>query len=381
MERHNHSLRSAGAKGRPMKVLFECECGTSVQMPEKFAPEGCRCPCCGNEMLPAEPILGDGRIEIPVIEETAVKSERPNGRDSRGTRKTPRSQPPHLRYPTPRYSRLLKRAVGFLGVVVLIGLASVWFIGRPKGHKTQVSQPGEPQKERITLKEPSTGLTTPPPSASTGSTPPTTPSPGTGSTLSETENPQRPAAKEAYGTSASKVPLPSERSGVQEPAPSEGSPLQAPQLGRTEPQGLGQEGSSAGVPPGTPASPASSRGDAKGPASLQTAPPPLKAEGEGGAPLSAKAIPKARTASEAVQLKGKFTLTLASFKDKERAIAYRNSLKKKDLDAFEWPVAIPGQGTWYRVSVGRFPTRKAAELYARRIEASLAMKPIVNEMP
>lgn len=378
MERHNDSLRSAGAKGIAMKVLFECECGTSVQMPEKFAAEGCRCPCCGNEMLPAEPTLGESRIEIPVVDETVVKGERPNGR---GSRKSSPSQPPHLRYRGPRHSSILKRAIVYLGLVVLIGVASLWFIGRPNGNKSQVNQPGEAQKERITLKEPSTGPTTPIPSASPESTLPM-PSPITGSTLSETEHLQRSTPEDAHGTPAPKGPLPSERSGVQGPAPGEGPPSQHAQLDRPGPQGPGQEsGSAGGAPTGTPAFPASGGGDTEGAASPKTAPPPVKAEGQTGAAAPATTAPKAKTTSEPVQPKGKYTLTLASFKEKERAIAYRNSLKKKDLDAFEWPVAIPGQGTWYRVSVGRFPTRKAAKLYARRIESSLATRPIVNEMP
>ncbi len=335
-----------------MKILFECECGTSVHMPEKFAREGCRCPCCGNEMLPAEPTIGEGRIEVPVVEEP-----RENARD-RSPRKTkkPPAQPPHLQYRTTHPSRVFMRVMGLLGALIFVVVVGIWFIGRPTMDRKQQPNVSDTQKERIALKPPSEEQRS-----------------------AEASGPKDTIA-EATGRSTETVP--SIPPGQGEPA----SPTLAvaPQTDHTSQRSSPQKESSLGPDVSPSSSPISSE-TSPTPASPGTS-TPASPPGKGQVHSSATKQPRTPEAKEpqpahAPQPKGKYTLTLASFKDKDRAIAYRNTLRKKNLDAFEWPVAISGQGTWYRVSVGRFTTRTAAQLYARTVESTLGTKPIVSEMP
>jgi cell division septation protein DedD len=65
---------------------------------------------------------------------------------------------------------------------------------------------------------------------------------------------------------------------------------------------------------------------------------------------------------------GTFTITLASFRPKQRADRYVEELKKLGIDAYVWEVNLPEKGRWYRVSVGRFPTLKEAKNYKEELK-------------
>jgi cell division septation protein DedD len=65
---------------------------------------------------------------------------------------------------------------------------------------------------------------------------------------------------------------------------------------------------------------------------------------------------------------GTYTVTLASFKTKERADHYLDKLKKIGIDAYVWEVDLPEKGKWYRVSVGRFPTLEEAKNYKEELK-------------
>ncbi|MBW1859969.1 MAG: SPOR domain-containing protein, partial [Deltaproteobacteria bacterium] len=64
---------------------------------------------------------------------------------------------------------------------------------------------------------------------------------------------------------------------------------------------------------------------------------------------------------------GTFTITLASFKPKQRADLYVEKLKKQGIDAYTWEVNLPEKGKWYRVSVGHFRTLKEAKDYKKAL--------------
>ncbi|MBW2171395.1 MAG: SPOR domain-containing protein [Deltaproteobacteria bacterium] len=64
---------------------------------------------------------------------------------------------------------------------------------------------------------------------------------------------------------------------------------------------------------------------------------------------------------------GTFTITLASFKPKQRADRYVEKLKKLGIDAYIWEVNLPEKGRWYRVSTGSFRTLKEAKNYKEEL--------------
>lgn len=64
-----------------------------------------------------------------------------------------------------------------------------------------------------------------------------------------------------------------------------------------------------------------------------------------------------------VKLSGKFTIQLASFESKEEAQSFADGFIASGYDAIVNEVAIPGKGTWYRVSVGLFDTLNEAKNY------------------
>ena len=66
---------------------------------------------------------------------------------------------------------------------------------------------------------------------------------------------------------------------------------------------------------------------------------------------------------------GAFTVNLGSFRQKQSADRYVEKLKNQGIDAFDWEINIPRKGTWYRVSAGRFSTRKEAVDYMKKLNA------------
>jgi len=79
--------------------------------------------------------------------------------------------------------------------------------------------------------------------------------------------------------------------------------------------------------------------------------------------LPAKEVPPAAEMRPA----GNFTINVASFKEEERANVYVEALQEKGVDAFQWEFNLPGEGSWYRVSVGAFPTRQEAKNYMEEL--------------
>lgn len=64
------------------------------------------------------------------------------------------------------------------------------------------------------------------------------------------------------------------------------------------------------------------------------------------------------------ELKGNFTVQVASFKTVEDAERLAGKLGDKGYPVFVVPADIPGRGRWYRVRVGAFPTRREAGVFS-----------------
>ncbi len=62
---------------------------------------------------------------------------------------------------------------------------------------------------------------------------------------------------------------------------------------------------------------------------------------------------------------GRYTLNIASFKDKGNADRLMKELDDKGYEAFVEKADIPGKGIWYRVAVGRFSSQGEAQALAR----------------
>ncbi len=78
--------------------------------------------------------------------------------------------------------------------------------------------------------------------------------------------------------------------------------------------------------------------------------------------------PKIRATPERKLPIGKFTINVGSFKKRVTAERLMNELKAKGYKAFVAEASIPQKGTWYRVSVGRFPSREEAQTFAQTVK-------------
>ena len=84
-----------------------------------------------------------------------------------------------------------------------------------------------------------------------------------------------------------------------------------------------------------------------------------------------KAAATAPTAPEGV-----FTLQVASLRDAKMADEMVSRLRREGYQAVQSGVTIPGKGRWYRVQVGRFSNRQAANATIRALETK-GLKPIL----
>ncbi len=65
----------------------------------------------------------------------------------------------------------------------------------------------------------------------------------------------------------------------------------------------------------------------------------------------------------------RYSIQVGSFRLAEQAERLRNRLRKEGYATWVQPSQVPGQGTWYRVRVGRFTERSAADEVADRLAA------------
>lgn len=66
---------------------------------------------------------------------------------------------------------------------------------------------------------------------------------------------------------------------------------------------------------------------------------------------------------ESRELAGKFTIQLASKNSREAAVEFAEPFRAAGYDVLINAAQIPGEGTWFRVSIGLFNTREAAKEY------------------
>ena len=58
---------------------------------------------------------------------------------------------------------------------------------------------------------------------------------------------------------------------------------------------------------------------------------------------------------------------MSAFRTDGEAQSYTRLLQAKGHKPHVISATIPNQGTWYRVNVGKFSSREAAEVYAQRL--------------
>lgn len=89
---------------------------------------------------------------------------------------------------------------------------------------------------------------------------------------------------------------------------------------------------------------------------------------------------KIRPAPEEKLQAGRYTVNVGSFREMARAERLRKELEGKGYKAFVAKAAIPKKGTWYRVSVGRFPSRVEAEAFSRALKEKDGLSSFVREL-
>ncbi|MEW6145207.1 MAG: SPOR domain-containing protein [Thermodesulfobacteriota bacterium] len=77
--------------------------------------------------------------------------------------------------------------------------------------------------------------------------------------------------------------------------------------------------------------------------------------------------PEAQPPAEA-EPRGKFTVQVASYREKQDAYVLADRLTRKGYQAFVSEANLPGKGKWYRVRVGRFGTRKEASSFGESLK-------------
>ena len=78
--------------------------------------------------------------------------------------------------------------------------------------------------------------------------------------------------------------------------------------------------------------------------------------------------PKGLAVPEGKLPTGRYTLNIASFRDKGNADRLMKELEEKGYEAFVEKANIPQKGTWYRVAVGRFSSRGEALAFAQGLK-------------
>jgi cell division protein FtsN len=117
------------------------------------------------------------------------------------------------------------------------------------------------------------------------------------------------------------------------------------------------------------------------PASL----PPAKAP-ERGRPLEMSSLQQKPGPSSARQVlpqpsEAGYSVQVGSFRAREEAEQLRHRLTQKGYPVWVQPSIVAGQGIWYRVRVGHFPDRAAADRVAQRLAAQERVSIMVTEEP
>ena len=77
---------------------------------------------------------------------------------------------------------------------------------------------------------------------------------------------------------------------------------------------------------------------------------------------------------------GRYTVNIGSFRKRVWAEQLIKELHEKDYKAFIEETIIPKKGTWYRVAVGRFPSRREAQSFARGLKERHGINSFVRKL-
>lgn len=333
-----------------MEIKFVCECGTTVQMPEIFAGKGCMCPACRKKMVAVEAQVGPARLEIPFIEDAVEDGERFETRRA----DEPFSAEDGIVHKRAGHLSRLIRSAGLLIAAALVVCLVLFLVMRHKGLDVQESVTKKGDSERAVEGIAPPGQTAPAVSVEGvahlqegHAVTPLAPQPEKEGTQIEPQLPEPTAKADPAPSPASpsidEGTVPLNEHVTPNPATVNEKQGVLPEANRTEPTGTSD----------------------KKPEVDLVRQPEVKKEPSHGSPPAM----------------GKFTLNLASFREKERADRYKDQLTHQGLDVFEWEISVPRQGKWYRVSVGSFPTHEQAVIFAGKLERTLRIKPIVAQSP
>jgi cell division septation protein DedD len=89
------------------------------------------------------------------------------------------------------------------------------------------------------------------------------------------------------------------------------------------------------------------------------------------------AIARAQKPTEAAA-DGAWTLQIAAYQDKAEADRMTSTLRDKGYAPFVVEAQVPNKGLWYRVRMGRFPTKDAAGRYLADFKRETAISAIVT---
>ncbi|MBX7097998.1 MAG: SPOR domain-containing protein [Myxococcaceae bacterium] len=77
---------------------------------------------------------------------------------------------------------------------------------------------------------------------------------------------------------------------------------------------------------------------------------------------------------------GQWTLQLSAYQDKAEADHFASGLRDRGYAPFIVDAAVPGKGTWYRVRMGRFPSREAAGRYLADFKRETSLDAFVTNL-
>lgn len=350
-----------------MTIEFSCECGEIFQVEDEFAGRKGRCPTCKRIMVVPEPVKEQEPLELQeeleegpqifdqphkeVVDETDSRDLPPGKRVEeevevfRGWEATPVEEevyrtPAKDGGPLRPWTNIPRPVLIGIPAVILIGLMVFW-LARPTDRKG--SHPAKDRAPKATYSE-----TQPKPSDVKPE--PLKPEPSIGAI--STQTPSTPQT-----TSAEKMD--SKQPSAQQPTTSR-EPVASPSLAQ-EPKATKEE-----VKPPTPPQKPSAATGAKDPASV-----PKDTKDKGATrPKETKSPPvPSPTSRPPVASQGDYTVNVGAFKSQSMADALAEVLRKKGLDPFVWSMDLKkGPGKMYRVSVGRFPTRRQADQYAKELK-------------
>jgi len=73
-------------------------------------------------------------------------------------------------------------------------------------------------------------------------------------------------------------------------------------------------------------------------------------------------------------------VNIASFRDKRNTNRLMRELEQKGYETFSEKANIPQKGIWYRVTVGRFSSRREAQAFARELKERDGINSFVRKL-